>query len=430
MKKKLLRNVCSVAVITALYWIIEKYCIVSPSASSISPYLSLGFLMTAAYIFGMSVRHVLLPSITGYLVAGILFGPPLINIIPSADLQALELINALALSFIAITAGGELRFSDLARNSKTLISLSLAHVFIIVPFMAIVCMAYFYFAGFPNDMQTMVYYSLMAGILALANSPASTIAVIQEYGARGRCANTVLSVTLVKDVLVILLFSILVSYAGTSVSSDESVLMIISESLAHIALSCFVGICMGIGMIVYFKFVGRDISIFILVASYLVYEFSDFAGLEQLFMGLSAGCIVQNCSRQGTRMIEAIEKSHLPVYVVFFAISGAGLSLSNISSNIVFISIFVVARIAVVYISTKAGCAVARAPAPTSQYAWTGFIANAGLAISMLIVIDEMFPSWGNLFKTIFLAIIAVNQIVGPVVFTYGLHKSGEARQA
>jgi hypothetical protein len=45
----------------------------------------------------------------------------------------------------------------------------------------------------------------------------------------------------------------------------------------------------------------------------------------------------------------------------------------------------------------------------------------------MAIVVGETFPGWGEEFKALVLAVIALNQVIGPILLQKFLIKSGEA---
>jgi len=90
--------------------------------------------------------------------------------------------------------------------------------------------------------------------------------------------------------------------------------------------------------------------------------------------------------------------------------------------------IFVVLRTVLVYGATWLGGRMAGSPRSVNQYAWTGFLTNAGLTLSIVIVVERAFPHWGEMFKAIVISVIAINQIAGPVLFKIGLQKSGETR--
>jgi len=45
----------------------------------------------------------------------------------------------------------------------------------------------------------------------------------------------------------------------------------------------------------------------------------------------------------------------------------------------------------------------------------------------MAVVIENVFPEWGGEFKAFILAVIAINQIIGPILLQKLLIKVGEA---
>jgi len=51
----------------------------------------------------------------------------------------------------------------------------------------------------------------------------------------------------------------------------------------------------------------------------------------------------------------------------------------------------------------------------------------AGVALGMAVVIENVFPEWGGEFKAFILAVIAINQIIGPILLQKLLIKVGEA---
>ena len=76
------------------------------------PTLTFGFLMLAAYLAGDVLARFKIPKITGYIVAGILLGPEVSNFVTAETAAELKLIDDLALSFIALAAGGQKRISS------------------------------------------------------------------------------------------------------------------------------------------------------------------------------------------------------------------------------------------------------------------------------------------------------------------------------
>jgi hypothetical protein len=57
---------------------------------------------------------------------------------------------------------------------------------------------------------------------------------------------------------------------------------------------------------------------------------------------------------------------------------------------------------------------------------WSGFLAQAGVTIGIAALIARRFE-WGTEIETIALAVVAINQLVGPVALKALLEKKGEA---
>ena len=78
----------------------------------------LGFLLLAAYVSGELAREFALPRITGYLVIGLLLGPHVFGLLPKRTVEDFTLINWIALSVIALQAGGELRVANIRERFR------------------------------------------------------------------------------------------------------------------------------------------------------------------------------------------------------------------------------------------------------------------------------------------------------------------------
>jgi hypothetical protein len=60
------------------------------------------------------------------------------------------------------------------------------------------------------------------------------------------------------------------------------------------------------------------------------------------------------------------------------------------------------------------------------RYVWMGLVAQAGVAIGLVAVVSEAYPERGSQMATLFLAVIAINQLLGPVLSRIALKNSGE----
>ncbi len=428
MFKKLSRILLSIIVISIFFYFIKSEKELFYFSDIVSPYLSLGFLIIVAILFGMIAKIVGLPAITGYLLSGIFFGPQGLGFISKTDVSQLELINSIALTFIAITAGGELKMKSLRQHFNTIIKV----IFVQTIFLFGGIFALFFFLiknGYLLSSlsgYSVLFFSMFLGVIAVSKSPATTIAVINETKAKGEFTDIILGSTMIKDVVVLVIFSVVFVLAKNVIGGVPFSYKFILKIFAHIFISGFIGVGLGFIMILFFKYVARELSIFIVLISFLSYQFAQNFELEFMFMCIVAGFVVQNFSKQGHALIDAIENSHLPVYVIFFSIAGGGLDFSYLNIFGWAIVIFVLVRIALIFISTNLGARLSVAPDALKKYGWMGYITNAGLTLSLVVLVEKEFPAFGSVLKSLIISVIAIHLLIGPVLFRISLSKAGE----
>lgn len=394
--------------------------------------LALGFIMIFAFLAGKNVNRLRLPQITGYILAGILCGPFLLKLLKTAEVKDLQLLDGLALSLIALTAGGEMERERLKGSWKTISSIVLFQTAVIVTgvilFGWVAGPVFPFFSGKP--VSEVLALSLLLGTLATATSPSSTIAIITESRARGKYTDLVLSTAVVKDFIVIVFFAFSLSFSKTLIFPGQAFdFGFLLDILAEVGGSVALGVAVGLGISLYLKFVRREIAVFILSLAFFTYQISHSFGLHPLLVCLLAGFLVKNFSSQGQSLIVALERSSIPVFVIFFAISGASIDLGALKRNWLLALIFVIWRGMLKFSGTYLGGRLAKEDSIVQRKSWSGFISQAGVALGMAIIIERAFPTWGDEFKALVLAIIAINQIIGPVLLQRFLDKVGETRR-
>lgn len=402
----------------------------APFASTAqSSSLALGFIMIFAFLGGKSINRIKLPQITGFILAGIIGGPYLLKLLSVAEVKDLQLLDGLALSLIALTAGGEMEMAKLKESFKAFSSIILFQTVIIIGgFVVFGFVGSSFFPLFSEKTGLEVFaLSLLLGTLATATSPSTTIAIITETKASGKYTDLILSTAVIKDFLVIIIFAFSLSFSKSLTfpehAFDTSFLM---EILGEIGGSIMLGLAVGLGIILYLRYIKREITIFILSAAFFSYQISQSFGLHPLLVCLLAGFFVKNFSSHGESLILAIEKSSLPVFIVFFAISGASINLEALKRSWLLALIFVIWRGVLKFSGTYMGGKLAKEDAVVQRKSWAGFISQAGVALGMAIIIERTFPGWGEEFKALVLAVIAINQIIGPVLLQRFLVKAGE----
>ena len=394
--------------------------------------LAFGFLILAAYSVGELVKQVRLPKIVGYLLAGLLFGPSLLGIVSAEVSSELSPVADLAVALIAFLAGSELRWKEVREHGTKILKILVSELsisFLGLVTLLIVLRGFVPFFVDATWTQTLVLAALFASI-AIVHSPAVTLALLTETGARGPVARTTLGIVLVADVAVILLFSGTLAAARSiapapGMSAGGMTFGLIAWEILG---SVLVGGVLGGVIALYLRFVQRELFMFAIVVAFFGAEIARLAHVETLLTLLAAGFVTENVSRrgEGDRLRHAMERSSAPVFVVFFALAGAKIAVAELLSLWYIVLPIVAVRALGIRTGSLLGARWARASELERRYTWMGLISQAGVAIGLASVVADAYPSRGPIIRDVLLAVIALNETIGPILFRRALANSGE----
>jgi Kef-type K+ transport system membrane component KefB len=405
--------------------------------------MTFGFLLLAAYLIGDVLSRIKLPKITGYILAGILFGPHLLDLVSAETVRELKLIDDLALTFIAFAAGGELGLEGLRQRRRS-ITLTISFLTIIV-FLGV---GAFTLAARPllpfldgKPAAHLLAVALLLGTFAVARSPSSAIAIISECKARGPFTEMVLGVTVVMDVLVIIVFAAMVSISQVLITPGAQMdFQFIIMMVVELAGSILGGIVLGGVILLYVRYVRAELLVFVLALAFMVTLFSrqfalmldDFYSiplhLEPMLICVTAGFWVRNFSRHGGEFMEIIDRSSLPIYVIFFSLTGAALNVGALGQTWLIALLLVAVRSLLIWMGAYLGGSLSGDPPRLCRMSGLGFITQAGVSLGLAGIVVRSFPDWGAALSTTIVAIVALNQIIGPITFKFALGAVGEAR--
>lgn len=406
--------------------------------------LVVGLLMLSGHVAGKVLSQIRLPRITGYLCVGLLMGPYVLRFLAVETVEELDFLNELAVTFIALAAGGELRIAELRDRMRSIVLgvvVQTCVAFAIVTGFMFFARSLLPFTATFSNLQVLAVSGLF-GVLAVARSPSSAIAIINETKAHGPFTETALGITVAIDVLVIVLFATVVSFCEAvmpPVAAFDAVfiLSLIVEILAGIGS----GLLIGWGLAFYMDRTRVNLPILLLgtallvthlahgLAAYLKDVHDLTLRLEPLLICVTAGFTVQNASRRGAEFIEAINAISLPVYVLFFALAGAGLNLLALQETWGLALLLVVVRAAAIFLSAYLGGRLSGDPPAENRIAGMAYLAQAGVSLGLALEVVRRFPEWGDLFVTVVVAVISINQMVGPITMKQALVRVGEARE-
>ncbi|MFG0257138.1 MAG: cation:proton antiporter [Phycisphaerales bacterium JB043] len=397
---------------------------VTTSASSTA---SVGLLLLGAWMFGRIVSTINLPKISGYLVFGVLVGPGVLGLIHKSDLTQLQLVNDLAISLIALVAGGEIKLAMVRRSWKAITSVTVAQV--VVVFGGVGLVSWLVLPEFVDSLTGGAAWrvALLVGVIAAASSPAAVVAVIAELRAHGRMAQLALSSAVCKDMVVVTLFTIVVALIATDHGGGEHEGIV--ELLAgELGLSIVVGAVVGLGMSRFVRRLEDQLPIVVVLACVGIGVLGRAAGLEPLLVALVAGLVMENMyPEHSDPVFETLEELSLPVYCVFFAVAGAKIDLVSLGSVWVAAVGLVVVRTILLWISVTVGARLAGEDRSTSRWLWTAFVPQAGVSLALVTLASRALGDTSGVeVFTLVLAAIAMHELVGPILFSVGLTRAGE----
>ncbi|MEN8125551.1 MAG: cation:proton antiporter [Bacteroidota bacterium] len=402
--------------------------------------LLIGFLIVAiaSNQIAKVLQRIKFPLITGFIITGIIVGSSFLNFIPAQAIEKLNFLNEIALAIIAFSAGAELYLDDMRSRINSIkwmtigqlvITFVLSSVIIYliadrIPFMAMM------------NIEGKIAVSILFGTIFVARSPSSAIAVINEMRANGPFTKTVMGVTVLKDVLVIILFAISFSIAKALINGEDINLSFLLILALELIISFGLGYVVGKILQITFQFnIDKNMKgILVIAIGYSIYFFSNFIKLnsiewfhhevilEPLLIAIIGSFVLTNYSKHRIEFKELLEKISPVIYIVFFTLTGASLSFQTLMNVFgIAVALFFL-RLFTMILAGFFGVIAAKDPKKYLLIAWMPYLTQAGVALGLATIISNAFPEWGHEFETIVIAIIVINQLVGPPLFKWSLN--------
>lgn len=392
--------------------------------------VGVGFVLISAWFVGRLAASIGLPKLTGYLATGIVAGPALLSFLDEHTVHDMGLVNGMAISLIALTAGSEMDFRSMRPLLRSIVWISLVGVVGTAVLLAVVVFLLRgqidFLAAMPAS--TALIMSLALGVVVVAQSPAVVVAIRAETGADGPIARTALGVVVLADLVVIVLFAICSSMATAALAGTFDATETVMQLAWELFGSLGIGVAVGGIIAAWQRFVGtRGLDLFVLAACFVSAEVGRRLHLDPLLIMLAAGLIVENVARRGEELRHAFADASLPVYILFFTVAGASIHLDALPSVALPAGILVAARAAGLLVGSNVGARIAKAPESVQRFAGFGLLPQAGLAIALSLLFKRTFPEFGEEAAALTLSIVAINEIVAPAVFRVALVRSGEA---
>ena len=404
---------------------------------SISVALLCGLLMTRVF------KPFKLPSVTAYLIAGVLIGPYCMGRIGIDGLgfetmegvEKLKLFSDVALGFIAFSIGNEFRLEELKKTGRQALVIGILQALVATLFVDLALWVVHLIV--PDKLSIAQVITL--GAIATATAPAATLMVVRQYKAKGPLTNLLLPIVALDDAVGLMVFAISFGIAKTLVVGSVDLVSIIVNPLVEIVCSLSLGALMGwiltqlekmlnsntnrLNMTITFVFLTVALSMIDFHIGALHISFSS------LLVCMMLGTVFCNICPLSHDLMEKSDKWTSPLFALFFVISGAELELSVFGDWIIVAIgiVYIIFRSLGKYLGTFGSAKITNCSPEICKYLGITLLPQAGVALGMCATAMQLGAD-GNLIRNITLFAVLIYELIGPLLTRQALMAAGDIK--
>jgi NhaP-type Na+/H+ or K+/H+ antiporter len=384
--------------------------------------LSLGLILLFGLVSARLINKIKFPSVTAYLLLGILFGPSLANIVSSDLISASGFISNIVLGIIAFSIGQNFSRDNFLRIGRSVIWISL---FEATGAWILVTLGIFLILKQP------FHLSLLFGGISAATAPAATVMVVREYKSRGNLTDTLLGVVAIDDAwcLIVFALSLAISKAvAAHVSSNLFIIKVILKSVLGIGGAFLLGWTMSLLASNLSRYIRTQTEALVYALGFIFFTIGLALSLHfsVLLACMFLGASLVNLKKTRLNFFDVIRTIDSPLYVMFFVLAGANLEIHFLREiglvGLVYLTFRMVGKITGVYL----GGAISRASKMVRRYLGLGLAPQAGVALGCALIAKSEFPQVGGLIFTTIIATTIIYELIGPLFTKFALEKAGE----
>jgi len=405
-------------------------------------YLSEAFIV--AYVMRVLAYRFKIPSVTGYVIGGVILGGTMFHCIPGGRLFAenwmftedvlskFTVIAQIALGFVALSIGIELEWKRLKNLGKSILFITFFEA--LASFIIVTLTTFLIWRNLP--------FSFILGAVSSATAPAATVAVIQQYRAKGPLTSTILAVVGIDDAISFIIFAFAFSVAKGNLRGEHvNLINAFMKPVMEIFIALLIGSVMGLLAGVFLAKTKEQENILFFMGAVILFVsgIASELNFSALLANMACGAILVNINPLVRDKIRKSFSSFMPIfYALFFIIGGAHLNIS------VFPAIW---KIALVYFLCRSfgksggaaiGAIIGRAIPQVRRLIGFSLLPQVGAAIALALVIQQEFGSgdYGTAglvlaqnTMNILLITTLLTEFIGPYLTKLSLFKAGEIRE-
>ena len=406
-----------------------------------------GAMLILCFYAGKLIKKTSLPSLIGYMLVGALFGPSFkrfgLELFTEPVRESLSFITQVALGFVAFSIGSELSMKSLKRLGNGIVWIIFSES--VAAFIIVTGLIYLVTHDLPM--------ALIFGSMAPASAPAGTVAIIQEYKAKGSLTQALYAVVGFDDGLAIIIFGFAAAVskslllAETPGHASEGFFQMLKAPTLEIILSIAVGTVLGFLLCQLVRFIknSRDMLIIVFGIVTLATGLSMMWHLSLILTNMVIGFVLINTRRESlVHRVTAPLLEIMPLtFVLFFCLAGAHLQLAALPSLGLIGIVYILGRSGGLIGGARLGAMFGHVEEKIKKYVGLGILSQAGVAIGLALIVNSEFAGLGAVTDgvshgsqigikviTTITATCIVFEIIGPILAKYALGKAGELGKA
>ena len=399
--------------------------------------LDIGRLLLAiaiAFVCGKLVSKLNLPSILGWLIAGMVLGPHAVNLLSDSLLNAgwYTVTESILECTVGLMIGTELIWNQIKQSGKQIVVTTITEslgTFIVV---SLVFGVIFYFTGIP------IYLAFMFGGIALATAPAPSLSIVNEMHTNGPVTKTLIPMAALDDLVDALVFFTVIALVSAHISTAGIPVGVV---LFLVFLPVLIGIVTGFisGLLLRRMRTPRSSLIMLIVTllatagvGFFVNSLLPTPVLNFLLLGMAYSTVVANMIPLS--QLDGIMKTMNPVIgiglIILILNLGAPLDYHLIFGAGLYTAIYIISRAIGKYTGAYFGAAVTHAPDTVKKYLGFTLLPHSGVSLVFtgiaVSVLSGPAPECAEIIQGTIAAAAVINEIIAVFMAKKGFEWAGE----
>jgi len=390
-----------------------------------------------AFLAGKLAARVKLPSILGWLIAGMVLGPHAVSLVSQEmlDAQWYQIVIHILECGVGLLIGTELVWRKLKRSGRAIIT-TLTQSLGTFLFVSLVFGVVFYFLDIP------VYLAFIFGGIALATAPAPALSIVQEFKTNGPVTNTLIPMAALDDIVgCVVFFTTIAVVTGHLSAGSLPSYMIALIVILPLVIGIVVGLLAGV---ILKKERNRTATLGLLVFTILIASGVGFffnnvvmprPVLNFMLIGMAFSATFANIVSEDR--LEQIMSGFNPILGVSMVIViinlGAPLDYRLIFGAGLFTAVYILARAAGKYFGAYFGAKLTKSPDTVKKFLGLTLLPHSGVSLVFtgiaVSVLNGPDPASAKVIQGTIAAAAVINEIIAVIAAKKGFEWAGELKE-